>query len=250
MSERRMNDVVVEDLHHAFGRRTVLDGVSLAVPEGSVFALLGRNGEGKTTLVRCLLGQLEPHAGTVSVLGRDPWRRRAELMVEVGVVPEAPDLPPGRRVGDVLRFCAALEPRWDGEAAAARLERFGVDPGRRIHELSRGQKSQLHLAIALAGQPRLLVLDDPTLGLDALARRELHEELIGELAERGTTVFLTSHDLDGVERLADRVAILDGGRIVAAGETEALKRQWSDRLARPVSLEEIFIGVVNPREGT
>ena len=248
MSERQTNHVVVEDLHHGFGRRTVLDGVSLAVPAGSVFALLGRNGEGKTTLVRCLLGQLQPRSGRISVLGRDPWRRRAELMAEVGMVPEAPELPPARRVREVVRFCAALEPRWDGAAASARLERFGIAPGRRIAELSRGQKAQLQLAIALAGRPQLLVLDDPTLGLDALARRELHEELVGELAERGTTVFLTSHDLDGVERLAERVAILDDGRIVAAGETEALKRQWSERLARPVSLEEIFIGVVTPRE--
>ncbi len=248
MSELRTDGVVVEGLTHGFGRREVFDGISLAIGSGSVFALLGRNGEGKTTLVRCLLGQLRPRAGRVSVLGRDPWRDRDVLMEEVGVVPEAPDLPPSRKVGEILGFCSRLHPRWNGDAAAERLERFGIGRNRRVAELSRGQQAQLLLAIALAPAPRLLVLDDPTLGLDALARRELYEELIGELAERGTTVFITSHDLDGVERLADRVAILSGGRLVAEGGMEELKREWSERLARPASLEDIFIAAVRGEE--
>jgi len=248
MSEGRTDDVVVEELRHGFGRRSVLAGVSLTVPAGSVFALLGRNGEGKTTLVRCLLGQLRQRAGRVSVLGRDPWRERAMLMQETGVVPEAPDFPPTRRVGEILRFCSRLHRSWDDGSVDQRLQRSSVGRAQRVGELSRGQKAQLALAIALAARPRLLVLDDPTLGLDVLARRELYEQLVGELAERGTTVFLTSHDLDGVERLADRVAILAGGRIVAAGATEELKRNWSERLARPVSLEEIFMDAVHPGE--
>jgi len=221
MSEQPSESVAVEGLCHGFGKRKVLDGVSLTVPTGSVFALMGQNGEGKTTLVRCLLGQLRPWSGRIRILGRDPWRHRPVLMEEVGVVPDVVD---------------------------ARLHRFGIGHDRRVANLSRGEKAQLLLAIALAAEPRLLVLDDPTLGLDALARRDLQQELVGELVERGTTVFLTSHDLDGVERLADRVAILAGGRIVAGGVTEELKRDWSERLGRPVSLEEVFIGAVSRGE--
>ncbi|NOZ78298.1 MAG: ABC transporter ATP-binding protein [Acidobacteria bacterium] len=236
--------IVVEGLVHSFSRERVLDGVSFTVKRGSVFAVLGRNGAGKTTLVQCLLGQLEPRAGTLTVLGRAPWRERAKLMQEVGVVPEAPDAPPAWRVRDALAFCARLSSCWDWNEASARLKRFGIPVMRRVSELSRGQKAQLQLCLALSARPRLLVLDDPVLGLDAVARRELYEELIRDLADRGTTVLLTSHDLDGVERLADEVAIISGGAIVARGTVEELKNEWFGRLGNYPGLEEIFVRVV------
>jgi|AMFO01.1.fsa_nt_gi ABC-type multidrug transport system, ATPase component len=244
MSEDRRNVIVVDGVACAYGRKRVLDAVSLRVRPGTVFAFLGPNGAGKTTLVRCLLGQLRPRAGTLRVLGRDPWRERERLMAEVGVVPESPDAPPAWRVRDVLAFGRRLHPRWDGDAAKARLERFGIQPARRVAELSRGQRAQLQLCLALSSQPRLLILDDPTLGLDAVARRELYEELIRDLADRGTTVFITSHDLDGIERLAQRVAIVSGGRIAAEGELGELKTRWAARLGGRPGLERIFVDVV------
>ncbi len=241
MPQPRKNVIVVDGLRCAFGSKKVLEGISFSVEEGSVFALLGRNGSGKTTLVRCLLGHLQPRAGTVTVLGQSPWQDRAMLMREVGVVPEAPDAPPGWRVKDVIAFCERLSPGWDRQQAAGRLERFAMCGTRRVFELSRGQRAQLQLCLALSARPRLLILDDPVLGLDAVARQELYEELIRDLADRGTTVFLTSHDLDGVERLADEVAIVSRGVIVAQGTIESLKREWQQRLGHHPGLEEIFV---------
>jgi ABC-2 type transport system ATP-binding protein len=218
-----MSLIGVEGLTVRYGKRLALDNVSFSVPEGSVYALLGRNGAGKSSLVRCLLGEQRPDAGKVLLLGRDVWRERATILSEVGVVPEEADMPPATTARQVSRFCSRLYPHWDEDGVEARLRRFGVPADIPFGRLSKGQKGQVALALALASSPRLLVLDDPTLGLDALARKAIFEELIGELADRGTTVFITTHDLAGVEKIADRVAILKGGRIVLDEEMETLK---------------------------
>ncbi|HKV07401.1 MAG TPA: ABC transporter ATP-binding protein [Thermoanaerobaculia bacterium] len=218
-----MSSIGVEGLTVRYGKRVALDNVSFSVPEGAVYALLGRNGAGKSSLVRCLLGEQRPDSGRVLLLGRDVWRDRAAILKEVGVVPEEADMPPATTARQVSRFCSRLYPQWDAAGVEARLRRFGVPADVPFGRLSKGQKGQVALALALASSPRLLVLDDPTLGLDALARKAIFEELIGELADRGTTVFITTHDLAGVEKIADRVAILKGGRIVLDEEMEALK---------------------------
>lgn len=218
-----MSSIGVEGLTVRYGKRLALDNVSFSVPEGSVYALLGRNGAGKSSLVRCLLGEQRPDSGKVLLLGRDVWRERATILSEVGVVPEEADMPPASTARQVSRFCSRLYPRWDAAGVEARLRRFGVPADVPFGRLSKGQRGQVALALALASSPRLLVLDDPTLGLDALARKAIFEELIGELADRGTTVFITTHDLAGVEKIADRVAILKSGRIVLDEEMEALK---------------------------
>ena len=218
-----MSSIGVEGLTVRYGKRLALDNVSFSVPEGSVYALLGRNGAGKSSLVRCLLGEQRPDSGRVLLLGRDVWRERATILKEVGVVPEEADMPPATTARQVSRFCSRLYPQWDAAGVEARLLRFGVPADVPFGRLSKGQKGQVALALALASSPRLLVLDDPTLGLDALARKAIFEELIGELADRGTTVFITTHDLAGVEKIADRVAILKSGRIVLDEEMEALK---------------------------
>lgn len=221
-----MSWIEVEDLTVHYGRRTALDGVSFTVPEGSVYALLGRNGAGKSSLVRCLLGEQRPASGRTLLLGRDAWRERAAVLAEIGVVHESPDAPPAMTAVQLSRFCARLYPRWDGAGLSARLRRFGVPENIPFGKLSRGQRGQVALGLALAPEPRLLILDDPTLGLDPVARRSVFEELIGDLADRGTTVFLTSHDLGGVEGIADRVGILQEGRLVVDEEVETLKRRF------------------------
>jgi ABC-2 type transport system ATP-binding protein len=235
------------------GRVAAVDGVSLAVPEGSVYALLGRNGAGKSSLVRCLLGQHAAAAGTVKLLGRDPWRHRAALMSDVGVVPETPDAPSAMSPRALLRFDASLYRRHDLPAALARLERFGVPADRPFGGLSKGQKAQVALALALAHDPKLLVLDDPTLGLDPVARRALFDELIGDLADRGTTIFMTTHDLDGVERIADRVGVLRAGKLVAQDELESLKQTFraehSGGADQPLTLEEVFVTLAGASAG-
>lgn len=231
-----MSLIEVAALTVRYGRRTALDGVSFTVPEGSVYALLGRNGAGKSSLVRCLLGEQRPESGHAALLGKDVWRERASILAEVGVVHETPDAPPAMTVRQLSRFCSRLYPRWDAAGLIERLRRFGIPEDITFGKLSRGQRGQVALGLALAAGPRLLILDDPTLGLDPLARRSVFEELIGDLADRGTTVFLTSHDLAGVEGIADRVGILHQGRLVLDEEMETLKRRFR-RISLPAGEE-------------
>jgi len=222
-----------------YGRRVAVDAASLEVPRGSVYALLGRNGAGKSSLVRCALGQQRASGGHAEVLGEDSWKHRTRLMERIGVVAEEADAPPEMRVHQLARFCASLYSRWDEKTFDVRLGRFGIAPRARFGDLSKGQKKQVSLALALATGPELIVLDDPTLGLDVVARKSLFEEVIADLADRGTTIFLTTHDLAGVEGIADRVAIMSGGRIVLDEELEALKGRFR-RIrfaAQPLALE-------------
>lgn len=215
--------LTVRDLEIRYGGTSVLAGVSLDVEPGSVYALLGRNGEGKTSLVRCLLGLQQPHAGAVQLFGEAVWPHRARLLARVGVVPETPDAPPGLNASELARFVAALYPRFDHALYADQLARFGVPTKVAFGRLSRGQKTQVQLALALAPRPELLVLDDPTLGLDVVARRAVIDQLVVELADHGTTMVLTSHDLAGAERLATHVGVLAGGRLRLDEELDGLR---------------------------
>jgi ABC-2 type transport system ATP-binding protein len=209
-----------------YGRKTAVDGVTLAVPQGSVLALLGRNGAGKSSLVRCLLGQQKPNTGGVRLFGQEVWCDRARLMERVGVVSEEADAPPEMTVAAIAGFCGRLYARWDQAGVDARLRRFGIAAKTRFGALSKGQKKQVSLTMALAISPDLLVLDDPTLGLDVVARKAFFEEVITELADRGITVMLTTHDLAGVETIADRVAVLRDGALVLDEELELLKARF------------------------
>lgn len=232
--------IEISNVSVRYGRLTAVDRVTLAVPRGSVYGLLGRNGAGKSSLVRCLLGQRKPDSGTIRLFGEDVWKRRASLMERVGVVSEEADAPPEMTVAQLARFCADLYTRWDQVEVDARLRRFEVERRTRFGALSKGQKKQVLLALSLAMSPDLLILDDPTLGLDVVARKSLFEEVIAELADRGITVFLTTHDLAGIETLADRVAIMKNGALVLEEELEALKARFR-RIrfaAQPVALQE------------
>jgi ABC-2 type transport system ATP-binding protein len=217
--------LVLTGLTVRYGDRTAVAGVSLELREGEVHALLGRNGAGKSSLVRCLLGQQRPTAGRALIFGRDVWRQRAALMAEVGVVMEQPDAPPHASARQLAGLCRPLYRRWDSHGFDHRLRRFAVPADVPFDHLSKGQQRQVALALALAAGPRLLILDDPTLGLDVVARRAFFDELIGDLADRGTTVLLATHELAAVERIADRVAILAGGRLLLDEPMEGLKQR-------------------------
>ena len=244
-----MNDravVELDGLTVSYGRLTAVDNVSLAVPKGSVYALLGRNGSGKSSTVRCLLGQLRASGGGAQIFGLDAWCDRRRAMVRIGVVPENPDVPPPTTAERVERFMAWVTPRWRREEFFARLEGFGVPQQQRFDRLSKGQQRQFALALALSSSPELLILDDPTLGLDAVARRDLYEELIGDLADRGTTIFLTTHDLAGVEGIADRVGVLQNGSLLVNEQVETLKARfcrliWTE--TSDVSAERVEAGL-------
>jgi ABC-2 type transport system ATP-binding protein len=244
MSESARGAVVeTVGLSIRYGRTRVLENVTLAVPEGSVYALLGRNGSGKSSLLRVLLGERPPSSGAVRLLGKDPWRSRAALMADVGVVPEEPNAPPEMTARQLSAFCGRLHARWDAAAVSERLSRFEVPAERPFGSLSKGQKGAVMLALALGHAPRLLLLDDPTLGLDVVARDAVFREVIGDLADRGTSVFVTTHDLLAVEGIADEIAILHGGRLVLSGALEPLKTE------RGQSLEQLFASVAGTRAG-
>lgn len=226
-----------------YGRTRVLEDVSVSVPAGCVYALLGRNGSGKSSLVRCLLGHQRPSGGRAHLFGHDVWRDRHRVMARVGVVPEEPDAPPELSPARLLGLTARMHGAWDLEGARERLRRFGVPLDTPLSRLSKGQKGAVMLALALGHAPALLILDDPTLGLDVVARDAVFREVIGELADRGTTVFVTTHDLAAIEGIADRVGILRAGRLVVDEPMEAAK----ERFARP--LEHIFTEVTGPAAG-
>ncbi|HXY42173.1 MAG TPA: ATP-binding cassette domain-containing protein [Vicinamibacteria bacterium] len=233
--------IEIDGLAVAYGRTAVLEDISLCVPRGSVYALLGRNGSGKSSLLRVLLGHRPAAGGRVRLLGEDPWRRRTALMGRIGVVPEEPDAPPEMTPRQLSAFCGRLYCRWDGGLVADRWARLGVPVDRAFVRLSKGQKGAVMLALALGHGPELLVLDDPTLGLDVVARDAVFGEVIGDLADRGTTVFVTTHELRAIEGIATHLAILHGGRLVLSGALESLKAE------RGLSLEQIFAAVAGTR---
>jgi len=217
--------VSVMNLSKTFSSRKVLDNVSFEVPRGRTFALLGRNGAGKTTAIRILLGLLPADAGTVRVLGCDPTREPLELRRRVGYLAEDQAMYPWMTAVELCRFLQPFYPTWDTRLANDYLDRFEVPRHVRIGRLSKGQSVKLGLAVALAHRPEVAILDDPALGLDPIARKEFNRDLIEHLQAAGRTVIYSSHLLDEVEAVADSVAILDRGRIIRQGETDVLREE-------------------------
>ncbi len=217
-----MSKTVVEvtNLAKRYGGRTVVDRISFSVSEGEIFGLLGPNGAGKTTTLECLEGLRRPDGGDLRILGTDPVREPSRLLNLIGVQLQSSALPPTIRVDEAMKFFCAYHrvvPRFD------LLERLGLSEKMksRYQALSTGQQRRLSLALAIAHRPPVVFLDEPTAGLDVATRAELHR-LMAELRQRGTTLVLSSHDMAEVEEMADRVAILLGGRIAATGSPREL----------------------------
>jgi ABC-2 type transport system ATP-binding protein len=221
--------IEVAGLVKRYDGRDVVAGVTFAVPRGEIFALLGPNGAGKTTTVEILEGYRRADAGTVRVLGLDPAREGAALRARIGLMLQAGGVYPQARPGEILRLYAAFHaaPRDTDEL----LDVVGLREvaKTRYKVLSGGQKQRLALALALVGRPELVVLDEPTAGMDPAARVTTRT-LIGELRAAGVTVLLTTHDLADVEALADRIALIDRGRLVALGSPAELTAGASPRL--------------------
>ena len=225
-----MTDPVIRTagLTRYFGRTCGVDGVTLAVPRGSVFALLGRNGSGKSTLVRMLLGLLPPTRGSAAVLGDDCRRLSPATRGRVGYVAEGHPLIDRMRVRDLVAFQRHFYPAWDAAAFDAVLGPFGLTARTRAGDLSRGQRAGLSLALVLATRPELLVMDDPALGLDPVARRTLLEAMILVTRDAGHTILFTSHELADVERVADHLAVMDAGVLRVSAPVDAFR----DRVVR------------------
>lgn len=219
-----MSEVLrVEGLRKSFGRHEVFSDLGFNLESGRVHGLLGRNGEGKTTLARILLGVIPKDGGRVTFRGRDIAFADASYKQAIGLVPEDPFFYEAMSVGELIRFNARFYPRWNAGQAADALAAFGLEPKSRIRQLSRGQKLKLELAVALAAEPELLVLDDPTSGLDVPTRQDVLKGVIRNLADAGTTVLFATHMVHELERIVDRLFILHGGRLVLDEDYERVK---------------------------
>jgi len=220
-----MNEVAIkiDQVAKSFGREQVLQNVSLSIPVGQTLALLGRNGAGKSTTIRILLGLIPADSGTVYLGGIDPAANSTKVLSLVGYLAEDQTMYPWMTPTELCMFLAPFYPTWDMALAHDYLDRFQIPRQTKIGRLSKGQSVKLGLGLALAHRPAIVVLDDPAMGLDPIARKEFNRDLVEHLQVSGATVLYSSHLLDEVEAVADAVAILDGGRIVRTGSTESIR---------------------------
>jgi ABC-2 type transport system ATP-binding protein len=226
-------DAVIETrgLTRYFGGKCAVDTVSFSVPRGSVFAFIGRNGAGKTTTIRMILGLLEPTRGSSTILGRDSANLPPEARARIGYMAEGHPVYAWMRVGQYARFQKGFYCHWNQETFAAVIDYFAIDPKTKAGNLSHGQRAGLHLAMTLAIEPEVLMLDDPATGLDPSARRSLLEAMIYFTRSRERTIFFSTHLLDDVERVADQIAVLDYSvlRVCCSADT------FRDRVRRLVA---------------
>jgi ABC-2 type transport system ATP-binding protein len=230
-------------LTRRFGATVALDHVNLTVPRGSVYGLVGANGAGKTTLIKHVLGLLRAQNGSVRVFGRDPVADPVGVLSRIGYLSEENDLPGWMRIDELVRYTRAFYPSWDDAYAEELRRRFVLDPAARVKTLSKGQRARAGLLVALAYRPELLVLDEPSSGLDPIVRRDILGAIIRTIADEGRTVLFSSHLLDEVERVSDHVAVINRGRVVVCGVLDEVKEthhrltlRFAESRARPPAL--------------
>ena len=209
----------IQNLARTYKRVTALDNVSLDIPKGSVFGLVGSNGAGKTTLIKHIMGMLRAQSGTVRVFGMDPIAEPEAVLVRIGFLSEDRDLPGWMRVHELMRYLRAFYPNWDPDFAERLREQFKLDPQAKLKTLSRGQLAQAGLLGALAHRPDFLVLDEPSSGLDPIVRRDILSAIIRTVADEGRTVLFSSHLLDEVERAPQSLILGKTPRQLGPGET-------------------------------
>lgn len=212
----------VDSLSRTYKTKVALKEVSLRVPKGCVFGLMGESGAGKTTLIRHIIGLLRPQAGHVRVLGHDPVADPEATLGRMGYLSEERDLPGWMRVDELMRYTKGLYPHWDDTFAEELRERFDLNPTQRVKTLSKGQQAKTGLLCALAHRPELLVLDEPSSGLDPIVRRHILSAVMRDVATEGRTVLFSSHLLDEVERVSDYVAIIHRGEMVLCDRLSAI----------------------------
>jgi ABC-2 type transport system ATP-binding protein len=243
-----MNVIETHELTRTFGRARVVDSASLAIPPGTVFGLLGPNGAGKSTLLKLLTGHLRPSSGTAAVLGQAVAGPSPALWRRMGYVAQARYLPGWMTAAECLRFAASFHENWDEGKVAGLARRLDLQMEARVRDLSRGHFVRLQIALAMGHNPELILLDEPTSGLDPVGRHELMGILVEELGQRECTVMFSSHLVDDIERMADTVAIMDSGRIVASGPVDAVKGEAAGSGVGTASLEQAFFAYVNRRQ--
>ena len=219
-------------LRKVFGTTIALDGVDLRVEEGRILGLIGPNGAGKTTTLNAILG-LTPYRGQLKVLGRNPWTERDRLMCEVCFIADVAILPRWLRVSQALDYVAGVHPRFDRAKAEAFLAKTAIQRASKVRELSKGMVTQLHLALVMAIDAKLLVLDEPTLGLDILYRKQFYDSLLNDYFDRSRTIVVATHQVEEVQHVLTDLMFIRQGRIVLACSMEEYESRYVELMVRP-----------------
>jgi ABC-2 type transport system ATP-binding protein len=222
-------------LRKAFGGNVALDGVDLKVEAGRILGLIGPNGAGKSTALLAMLG-LTPYEGDLKVLGHNPWTERDHLMRDVCFIADVAVLPRWMRVSQALDYVAGVHPRFDRAKAEGFLDRTTIKRTSKVRELSKGMVTQLHLALIMAIDAKLLILDEPTLGLDILFRKQFYDSLLNDYFDRSRTIVVTTHQVEEVQHILTDVVFLDRGRIVLDASMEELEARYLELAVTPEQL--------------
>ena len=227
-----MTCIEARGLRKAFGSTVAVDGLDLRVEEGRIVGLIGPNGAGKTTALNAILG-LTPYEGDLRVLGLDPWTERDRVMRDVAFIADVAVLPRWIRVRQVIDYVAGVHPRFDRAKAEQFLEKTSIKRTSRVRELSKGMVTQLHLALIMAIDARLLVLDEPTLGLDLLVRKQFYDSLLNDYFDRNRTILVTTHQVEEIQDVLTDVLFIDRGRIVFGSSMEDFEARYVEVMVHP-----------------
>src|SRR5215467_4558835 len=228
--------IEAQGLRKVFGNTVALDGVNLKVQEGRILGLIGPNGAGKTTALNAIVG-LTPYEGTLNVLGRDPWSQRDQLMREACFIADAAVLPRWIRVSQLLQCVAGVHPRFDRRKAESFLAKTTIKRASKVRELSKGMVMQLHLALVMSMDAKLLILDEPTLGLDILYRKQFYDSLLNDYFDGGRTIVMATHEVEEVQHVLTDLMFIDRGHIVFSCSMEELEARYFEVMMQPDRLD-------------
>jgi ABC-2 type transport system ATP-binding protein len=229
--------IELRGLRKVFGATVALDGVDLCVEPGRILGLIGPNGAGKTTVLNAILG-LIPYEGELRVLGRDPWAEREQLTRDVAFIADVAVMPGWLRVSQALDYVAGVHPRFERPKAEAFLAKTGIRPASKIRDLSKGMAAQLHLALVMAVDAKLLVLDEPTLGLDILYRKQFYDSLLNDYFDHSRTIILTTHEVTEIQHVITDIVFISAGRIVLRCTMEEIDSRYLELTVNPEQLAE------------
>src|SRR6266853_1528019 len=227
-----MTVIEARGISKAFGKTIALDGVNLHLEEGRILGLIGPNGAGKSTALNAILGLIE-YQGQLRVLGRDPWTERDQLMRDVSFIADVAVMPRGMRVSQALEYLAGVHPRFDRAKAEGFLAKTNIKSTSKVRELSKGMVAQLHLAVVMAIDAKLLVLDEPTLGLDILYRKQFYDSLLNDYFDRTRTIVVTTHQVEELQHILTDLMFIDRGRIVLSCTMEEFESRYTEVTVNP-----------------
>src|ERR1700742_4682237 len=231
-----MTCIEAHGLRKAYRGTVALDGIDLRIEEGRIVGLIGPNGAGKTTALNAILG-LTTYEGTLRVLGRDPWKQREDLMRDVCFIADVAVLPRWMRVSQALEYMTGVHPRFDRAKAEGFLAKTSLRRTSRVRELSKGMVTQLHLALVMAIDAKLLVLDEPTLGLDILFRKQFYDSLLHDYFDRSRTIIVTTHQVEEIQQILTDMMFINNGKIALSCSMDAFETRYTEVMTSPAKAD-------------